>query len=929
VIGAGTRLGPYEITAAIGAGGMGEVYRGRDATLNRDVAIKVLPSAMAAEPERLARFKREAQVLASLNHPNIAHVHGFEAATLADGSTAHFLAMEMVEGEDLAERLKRGAIPVDEAIAIAKQIAEGLEEAHERGIIHRDLKPANVKVTPDGKVKILDFGLAKALEGEAASGANSQLSHSPTMSRHMTEAGLIMGTAAYMSPEQARGKPVDKRADIWAFGVVIFEMLTGERLFAGETISDVLASVLKTEIELGHLPTETPVAIQALLRRCLERNPKNRLHDIADARIAIDDLLAGRVESRPQPTVATPAPLVPAWRRTLPWAVGALGLIVGITGLATRFLPQVEGLPIPVSRLLVPLPKDAPLNVEGYPGRALAISSDGTRIAYMTGDGYPDTRIRLRRLEDSEIHPVSGTELGRAAFFSPDGDWLAYFDSAEGSLKKIQVQGGRAVTLARGFANAGWMLGNWCDDGRIVFDTWNSGLRAIDGNGGEVRVLTQPKDEWHLDPQPLPGGPCRALFYVYRAGGQSIEALSLDTGERTKVLENASHGMYLASGHLLFMRDGALYLAPFDPASLKVTGPATPLAIDAEVDSVSLRAPAPQLAVARNGTLVYAASDPLAMRETRLVSMTATGQSEEIGVIPFPFPRLDLSPDGNLLASTGRQAGQPRLEVLDLQRRTTLTRLDTGEMDAPTQPLWAPDGKAILFAQYGPSEGRIVRHVLDGNLPDQTLVTMEGTWLSPTSMSADGRLLLVSRYVPETGIDIVLADLQAPQGANATKALVTTPGSDLGGVISPDSRWFAYHSNESGTDEILIEKFPERGQKTRVAAGRLGRPQWGPDGKEIYFMALGAGPEGEVDLMAARVGHEHGLRVGAPRRLFSGRFMTGNDIGQTFAVAGDGSRFILMRMPPNRGSQLGFARELMVVQNWFAELRDGTAAKKP
>jgi serine/threonine protein kinase len=291
---AGTRLGPYEITAAIGAGGMGEVYRGRDATLNRDVAIKVLPAALAAEPERLARFKREAQVLASLNHPNIAHVHGFEAATLEGGSTVHFLAMEMVEGEDLAERLKRDSIPVDEALDIARQIAEGLEEAHEHGIIHRDLKPANVKITPDGKVKVLDFGLAKALDKDpGASAVNPQLSHSPTMSRHMTEAGMIMGTAAYMSPEQARGKTVDKRTDIWAFGVVMFEMFSGTRLFAGETVSDTLAAVLKTDPDWTLLPAGTPVGVRQILRRCLERDPRQRLRDIGDARLEMERIQNG------------------------------------------------------------------------------------------------------------------------------------------------------------------------------------------------------------------------------------------------------------------------------------------------------------------------------------------------------------------------------------------------------------------------------------------------------------------------------------------------------------------------------------------------------------------------------------------------------------------------------------------------------------
>ena len=925
---AGTRLGSYEIAATIGAGGMGEVYRGRDTTLNRDVAIKVLPAALSNDAERLARFKREAQVLAALNHPNIAHVYGFEVATLPDGSNAHFLAMEMVEGEDLSERLKRGAIPVDEAIAIAKQIAEGLEEAHEHGIIHRDLKPANVMVTSDGKVKVLDFGLAKALEDDpATSGANSHLTHSPTMSRHMTEAGMIMGTAAYMSPEQARGKAVDKRSDIWAFGVVFFEMLTGERLFAGETLSDVLAGVLKTEIDLNLLPAATPFAIQNLIRRCLERSPRSRLHDIADARIAIDDLLAGRGDSAPRVPAAIQAPAgAGRWQRALPWTLAALGALVAIVsvsaGMASKESPESSV----VSRLTLPLPVDAPLAVEGWPSQTLALSTDGRQIAYATGHDVPDPRIRLRRLNDSEIRPIPGTEKGAGPFFSPDGRWLAYFDQTEGALKKIAVDGGRAVTLARGFANAGWMLGCWGDDGRIVFDTWNGGLRVIDESGGEVRVLTEPKDQWHLDPQPLPGAG-RALFYSVAQGAPRIEAISIDTGERTEVLENASHGRYLSAGFLLFTRDDAQFVAPFDADRLKVTGPATPVPIDVAVDSRNLGSPTPQLAVSRTGTLVYAPSDPGAGGNPVLVSVTLPGQVEEVGPLPFPMPRVGLSPDGTLLAFTGRRAGRAHVEILDLSRRTTAGRFDPGGSDAPTQPVWTPDGKAVLYARNGPFEGEIVRHLVDGAGPDQTLLKVRGTWLCPTSISADGRFLLVTRWVQETGGDVVLIDLESGGSAQEAKPLVTTSGSDFGGVFSPDGRWFAYVSGESGASEILIEKFPERGQKTRVASGPIGLvppPMWSPDGKEIYFMR---GTRGQVDVMAARVEHTPTLRVAEPRRLFTGNFLVGADSGQTFAVSPDGRRFILQRLPPGRSRELGSATQLQVVQNWFTELRTGGAAQ--
>jgi serine/threonine-protein kinase len=926
----GTRLGPYEITAAIGKGGMGEVFRARDTKLNRDVAIKVLPAELSQDRERVARFRREAQVLASLNHPNIAAIYGLE-----DLGGVVALALELVEGEDLAERLKRGAIPVDEAIAMAKQIAEGLEEAHEKGIVHRDLKPANVKVTKDGVVKVLDFGLAKAYESDSAPFVEGAVSQSPTMSRHMTKAGIILGTAAYMSPEQARGKPVDKRSDIWAFGVVLYEMLSGKRLFDGETVSDVLAAVLTREPRWAALPATTPASARRLLRQCLERNPKNRLHAIADARLALDEAIAGRnddAEAGPATTAQT-AP-GPPWRRVLPWVVGgALGLGVGIAGHALRGdRPGAEPRELPVSRFAVRLPADAPFVVNNYPGRALALSPDGTQIVYATENWLPDTRLRLRRLDETEIRSIPGTEKGRAPFFSPDGEWLAYFDMAEAALKKISVRGGKAVTLQRGFANAGWMFGTWCDDGRIVFDTWNGGLRVVGGDGGDPRILTNPTDEWHLDPQPLPG-PCRVLFYTYRAEGHAIEAISVDSGERTRILDNASHGRFLASGHLLFVRDGALQLAPFDADRLTVTGPAIPLPLEAVVDSVAGSAPNPQLAVSRNGTLVYAPSEGEAGSESHLVSVTPDGHVEELGPLPFPLPVLALSPDSERLALAGRRAGRARIETLDLKRQATTSRIDLGSIDSYMSPVWTPDGKAILYARYGPVEGEIVRHVVDGSVPDEVLLRLPGTWFCPWSISPDGRFLVFSRYVPETAADLLLLDLEASPGSESVRPFVATPGSDYGAAISPNGEWFAYYSDESGGDEIFIEKFPERGQKTLVWNGPAYDPLWSPDGRELYFTARSTRGSGERAIMAARVELEPALRVSEPRTLFSGPYSGGSDMGRAFGITADGRHFLLIRRPQGAFT-LGLygasaTERLVVVQNWFAELGRGQGKSAP
>jgi Tol biopolymer transport system component/tRNA A-37 threonylcarbamoyl transferase component Bud32 len=898
----GTLLGHYTISAPLGAGGMGEVYRATDKKLGRDVAIKVLPRELAGDPERLARFEREAKLLASLNHSNIAHVYGFESATLPDGSTAHFLAMELVEGEDLAERLKRGPIPLEDALPLAKQIAEALEEAHEQGIVHRDLKPANVKATPDAKVKVLDFGLAKAYAGDSATGSGSHLSQSPTLAHTGTEAGLILGTAAYMSPEQARGKTVDKRTDIWAFGVVLYEMLTGRRLFEGDTVSDVLAGVLKTEIALDSLPDATPPAIRQTLRRCLERNPKNRLHDIADARLVIDDQLAGRLAEAATPAAAHGRPSS-VGRPTVLLAGAILLVVLGAAAgwLARRPAPPAQE---PLSRLSMRLPAENPYRVRSVPGCSIAISRDGSLVAYIAAFENRDQLV-VRALDELQPRAVVTSETVRQPFFSPDGKWIGYF--GDNVLQKVSVEGGRPVTLVPELPNAAWVRGAWSDDGQIVFDTWNAGLRVVSADGGEVRVLTQPKDEWDLGPELIPGT-STVLFFTESERGVRIEAIGLDGSGRRTVLDDASQPRALDSGHLLFERNGGLFVAPFDAKSATVTGPTMPVALETMGDDETAANPVPQLAISSHGTLVYAPRQPSARAPSELVWVDRQGNSEPLATVPYPYTTLDLSPDGGQLALAGRDGAQVRLAILDLARQT-LNPLRDERLEYPTAPVFSADGSEIFFARYGPQRGEILAQKLDGGEP-RLLGRLEGTWLAPYSVSHDGRWLVGTLFDPKTQSDIWSIDLTASDPERAARVFAV-PGPQEGPVLSPDGRWLAYGTKDTGSYEVYVQRFPGGESKVRVSSGGGQGQRWSPDGRELFYLGRGG-----VAVVAVTVKTDPKLELGAPRKLFGGAFVTDGQTGPAFDVSNDGKRFaLLLRRHDPRHTV-----ELIVVQNWFTEV---------
>ncbi len=573
----GQSISHYRILEKLGEGGMGEVYLAQDTTLKRDVAIKVLPERFTQDAERLARFEREAQLLASLNHPNIAAIHSFEHS---DG--VHFLAMELVEGETLAQRVAKGPLPVEEALEVCRQIAEGLEAAHESGVIHRDLKPANVNITPEGKVKILDFGLAKALEGEIPA---ADISHSPTRTGEMTSAGVILGTAAYMSPEQARGKPVDKRTDIWAFGCVLFEALTGRQEFGGETISDCIAKVLQKEPDWEALPEKTPWRIRDLLRRCLQKDPHDRLHHIADARIEIRQAQTEPVD----PTLAQVTPVVASssWR----WAI--LGGVIALIGCIAGFLlwNLADDSPLPqatVAQFPVALPEGATLRA-----RLLALSLDGTQLVYAAHRGGTP-QLYLRALDELESKPIPHTEGGQQPFFSPDGKWVGFFSRDEQALKKVSLLGGTPQTLCEVKISRG---GSWGQDGTIVFGQ-RPGIWRVSDAGGTPEELSGVGLGYF--PQILPGGKA-VLFRVPGEEGPNIAVLSLETGEEKVLIKRGSYPRYAPTGHLIYALDEKLLATPFDLKTLKVTGDSEPV-----LEGLwSFQGGLEQYGISENGTLAY------------------------------------------------------------------------------------------------------------------------------------------------------------------------------------------------------------------------------------------------------------------------------------------------------------------------------------
>ena len=740
----GQSIGPHKVVRLLGEGGMGQVWQATDTQLNRDVALKILPDAFAGDPDRLARFKREAQILASLNHPNIAAIYGIEEAEPSTGSrqgAVRALVLELVEGPTLADRIAHGAMPIEDALPIARQIAEALEAAHEAGVIHRDLKPANIKVRDDGTVKVLDFGLAKALDPNP----QGDPSQSPTLTAAATQMGVIMGTAAYMSPEQAAGQTLDKRSDAWSYGVVLYEMLTGQRLFTGETVSHVLAKVLDRELDLSALTTSTPPPIRRLLRRCLERKPKRRLSDLGEALSHLEDALAP-VEDAPSAVPSVPPVVQPAgWRQSLPLALGISAVAVVITGLAVWAMMRPD--PAGLVRFEMVPPDTARLRMTRG-SRDLAVSSDGTQVVYtsISPDGGP--QLTLRPIDQFAEAPLPGGEEGISAFVSPDGEWVGFLQfTSQRTLRKVSIFGGPPVTLTE--APSAIRGASWGTHDQIIFGTIAAGLFRVSGGGGEPEALTaldtEQGEQSHRWPSIIPGREAVVFAVGTATGGGGfltsgqLAVLDLDTGVVTRLGLAGVSPHYVSTGHLVFAaEDGSVRAVLFDAASLEVTGSPVPL-----VEGVSVvGSGAAQFSISENGRLVYKL-DVVGNLMSRLFLTSRDGVGTSLADIDGLawYPRF--SSDGTRVAFAVAQAepagSDADLWVLDVERGTR-TRLTFGGTNHRFYPVWSPDGRRLSYAEGSGTTNRVLVTSADGSGETETLLDRDERQF-PMSWSPDGSAL--------------------------------------------------------------------------------------------------------------------------------------------------------------------------------------------
>ena len=883
----GSRIAHYDVTALIGEGGMGQVYQATDTKLNRQVALKILPEAFATDPDRLARFQREAQVLASLNHPNIAAIYGIE-----EQDDTRALVLELVEGPTLADRVSKGPIPLDEALPIAKQIAEALEAAHEAGVIHRDLKPANIKVREDGTVKVLDFGLAKALD-PSPTGDPSQ---SPTLTAAATQMGVIMGTAAYMSPEQARGKQVDKRADIWAFGCVLFEMIAGRQVFAGHDATDILAAVIRAAPDWDTLPANPTIC--GLIARCLEKDPRSRWHDIADVRVDIERALANPDDARVESPVGTRA----GRRRVITWSVAtvALAFVTGITAWNLAPRPVADARPVRFSFDVASGPNQGLKS--GIIGR-VAISPDGRLIAYLgtraedieDGTDEPVRQVFLRAVDASDSTPIAATEGAMNPFFSPDSAWVGFV--AGGKIQKVPVSGGAPLEIV---SASGLRGADWGTDDTIIYGSgFSGGLMQVSAAGGTPQPLTVPDPEKgeinHGFPEILPDGRT-VLFAIGTGAGSRIARLSLDTGEQDDLSLAGSAPRYLSGGYVAFSENGNLRLVPFDLDTLQPRGSVHPAeeGIDAaswaglEVASFDL-SPAGDLVFVPGGL----------SSQTRPVWVNRGGRETPIDVRPGMYNGPAISPDGSRIAIVRHnEQGIGQVWVMNDDGSQPLPVAADG---ADYNPTWTPDGDTLTYT----SDGDMFETLVDEDAGRTEFLHREFYQL-PRSWSPDGQLAFVESSPAGSRIWVMSRD-------GDPEALTDAAFDASGPTFAPQGNWIAYHSNETGRVRVYVRRYPGSESAIPVSRGEGREPQWSRDGRELFYR-LGN------RMMSVEIQTEPELDIGEPVELWTHPYFSQWSLFRNYDVASDG-RFLMLSIPDAAEAQ---TMTINVALDWFAEFERRT-----
>ena len=925
VLAAGRRVGLYEIVAPLGAGAMGEVYRARDTKLHRDVALKVLPERFALDPDRSARFTREAHLLATLNHPNIATIYDLEESGPSTGSgqaAVQALVLELIEGPTLADRIALGPIPVEEALTIARQMADALEAAHEKGIIHRDLKPANIKIADSGVVKVLDFGLAKVWDGGPQSGISASQKLTVTDLGERT----VLGTPAYMSPEQARGQPLDRRTDIWSFGCVLYEMLTGREPFAGDTVSDTLAAILEREPDLTKLPGDTPVPIRRLLRRCLEKDRRRRLDSASDARLEIEDAIAS-------PAADTLAPAAMPSRRVMPAAIAAL-LVVIAAPAAWILMRPAPPVPVPARFAIVP-PPGLPLNVSGL-ARDLALSLDGRSLVYRAGgtntSGSP---LMVRAIDRLDAQPVADVTNAYAPFFSPDNRWIGFFENTD--LKKVSIAGGPAITLCQ---FSGRPLGaSWGDDNTITFATNAPGtdLWRVSADGGEPTMVTttdaaRPEGTYSF-PSVLPDG--RGVLFTIATASEadhSVAVLDLKTRQRKTLIRGGSDAHYAETGHLIFAASGALRAVRFDLVRLEVLG--DPVTV---VDRVMTKpSGAANYAVSREGTLAYIGAGVSEMTAPRaLLWVDRKGREEPTGAPPRAYGTPRLSPDGTRVAAE-IYGPSTDIWIWDFARET-LRRL-TFEPSGNGMSVWTPDGRQIIYESGRTGAPSVYRQAADGTGTIERLSTTE-TPQWTTSITPDGKWLSGFELQPRSAANVFFLPLTravgrpgstpAPLDQARGRPGVESPVDELAETrfrgdmadFSPNGRYFAYASDESGRSEIYVRPFPrvDNGRWQVSTAGGT-RPVWARSGRELFYL------DASNSLTAVAVGTSGPtFSFGSPAKVFEAKYAEPNP-SRHYDVSADGQRFLMLK-PTDTGEPNATPLSMVVVEHWFEELKQRVNGK--